>query len=405
MKIRVSKYTIALLLAMSTIIYTSISAFLSQSGSTQGISLLSMMWLGVALFAVWLFLSGSKIGKAKRLSYLLVLYYIYAILVCLMNGYLGRFIAQPTFILSISFWIFIYYIFYECARNAIINLQRMSNLFFVLFLICFSLMVLYYNTFSSKEYYTGFNVVYYLLFMLPFILINQNKKVVYTSLVLVTISVILSAKRGALIALFVAGTLWFLNTDNGYSIWQKVSRLLKYLLVMMCFIALFAFVASKLDSGLLERMMQFITGEDSSGSGRFNIWKSYIDRIRNDDLLTILLGRGYCSTKFNARYLIDHLNWAHNDFLEVLMDYGVIGLSLLLSIIGQLFHFGKYMRKENNTYYASFVASIGIYFICSFVSMVLFESQWFLATAAFWGCIIGDYENRQKQMTKSEDLT
>lgn len=405
MKIRVSKYTIALLLAMSTIIYTSITAFLSQSGSTQGISLLSMMWLGVALFAVWLFLSGSKIGKAKRLSYLLALYYLYDILVCLMNGYLSRFIAQPTFILSISFWIFIYFIFYECARNAIINLQRMSNLFFALFLVCFFLMVLYYNTFSSKEHYTGFNVVYYLLFTLPFILINKNKKVVYTSLVLVTISVILSGKRGALIALFVAGTLWFLNTDNGYSIWQKVSRLFKYLIVMMCFIALFAFVASKLDSGLLERMMQFLTGEDSSGSGRFDIWAAFLDRIRHDDLLTILVGRGYCSTKLNSHYLYAQLSWAHNDFLEVLMDYGLIGLSMLLCIIGELFRFGKYMRNEHSTYRASYMASLSVYFICSFVSMVLFESQWFLATAAFWGCIIGDYENRQKQMTKSEDLT
>ena len=91
--------------------------------------------------------------------------------------------------------------------------------------------------------------------------------------------------------------------------------------------------------------------------------------------------------------------WAHNDFLQVLFDYGIIGLTIFCSIIVKLFMIARKMKRVQYCYYAPFLASLVIFVICCFVSMVTLQPQWFLAMAAFWGSVIGDFEQKGLENT------
>lgn len=398
MKIRINRQTIALLLAISTIVYQSITSMTNQGEVQGGINILSVLWLGVVLLSILLFLTSDRRDKLK-LDYLLLFYNLYAIIVCLFNGYISKFFAQPTLIFSITFWIFIYYIFYDSSRRGFINYQKLSTFFFILMVVLFVLFFSYYNANSSSEYYAGLNVVYYLLFLLPFILINNNKRIVYTCLVLVFICVLLSCKRGALVTYVVGVTFWFLNNKDEYTRNEKIKKILLYLVILSVSVVLFYIVVNRFNLSIGDRMRSFLTGDDEGGSGRLKIWGSILTQAKQDDVFAIIFGRGFDSTKMNSKYLLYHLTWAHNDYLQVFMDYGVIGLVTLLVIISKLFRYGKLMKTESIHYYASFVSSVLMFVICCFISMVLSNSFWFLSMAAFWGCVIGDFERRRYEQS------
>ena len=148
----------------------------------------------------------------------------------------------------------------------------------------------------------------------------------------------------------------------------------------------------------MDRIESFIAGDDSDASGRTTIWKSYWNYIQQDSFLHNLIGRGYNATKRNPELLSLGMNWAHNDFLQVLFDYGIIGFLLFSNIILKLFSVARTMRKMQYCYQRHFLISLIVFVFCGFFSMVVLFPQWFLAMAAFWGFVIGDFEQERASL-------
>ena len=71
-----------------------------------------------------------------------------------------------------------------------------------------------------------------------------------------------------------------------------------------------------------QSMLRFAAMQDDGGSGRDVIWKHCIDALRRNDIIAWIFGYGPNST-FKV---VKHTS-AHNDFLTILLEQGIIGVT------------------------------------------------------------------------------
>ncbi|MGI9105571.1 MAG: O-antigen ligase family protein [Pyrinomonadaceae bacterium] len=90
----------------------------------------------------------------------------------------------------------------------------------------------------------------------------------------------------------------------------------------------------------LNRLVGTVSAEDPS-NGRLHYWGSTLDMIRDHPLTGIGLGAfGVTYTRYDTSNGFYRLEQAHNDYLQILADAGVIGASLGLVFIILLFYRG-----------------------------------------------------------------
>ena len=89
-----------------------------------------------------------------------------------------------------------------------------------------------------------------------------------------------------------------------------------------------------------------VVGKDSTLTGRTDIWLATINLITEKPLLELLLGSGYMATWLPTDAptveIWQQLHWAvpnaHNAYLDVALQLGLVGLGLLLTIIAVAWH-------------------------------------------------------------------
>jgi O-antigen ligase len=102
-----------------------------------------------------------------------------------------------------------------------------------------------------------------------------------------------------------------------------------------------------------------------SKDGRISIWSSALHSIRNN--LIIGVGIGDVKTELMKEYirqgdqnLIKNRYNVHNQYLEILMENGIIGLAFFLSIMGVMLYLAF---AERNTLYYFFIIMMLIFFL------------------------------------------
>ena len=392
MRVKLSLPRLGLLLALLLIGYQNITSLLWQYSSSS--ILISFVMLIVAVIGLFVVIRRPIPKNSVTLP--LLLYYVSILFSCLLNGYASIFAKEPTLLFTIAYWIFLFFLFQEIGKNKMLPAERFSNYFFLLTIVCFVLFFRYYHTnLSQIVQLTGLNVVYYLTFMFPIVLMSENKKIVTLGIAINLFAALISAKRGALLAMVASLVIWMYTDLRDQRNRKKIFKVLLYIVIAV--VACFAveIVVEKLDLDILRRMESLVNGEDSSGSGRTEIWSMYWDYLKNDSLLNSIFGRGYTATKRNPSLIGLGMGWAHNDFLQVFFDYGIVGLLLFCSIVYKLFANYLSMRKSGYRFHRQFLISLVIFLFGCSMSMTTVQPQWFLAMAAFWGFVVGDYERER----------
>ncbi len=170
------------------------------------------------------------------------------------------------------------------------------------------------------------NVAYMFVFLIPFLFLFKDRKVISMLLAfIILLFIIQGAKRGAVISGAIGMTFFAyyqLRTIN------KENKTKGVLLVIVCIAALvyFGYNYYQQNQYLVQRM-QYMTEGDSSGrdiifANLFNVW------FNSDSFLNLLFGYGFGSTIFLSG--TDH--WAHNDWLELLTNFGLLGVSIYLTL-------------------------------------------------------------------------
>lgn len=127
--------------------------------------------------------------------------------------------------------------------------------------------------------------------------------------------------RGGMVSL-VAGIATYLLLAG------SARRVLTLLGISLATAAVFTLAVVELPPGVLDR---YLFVDDVTGSGRTAIWSYLLDRWR-DTPLTVLFGHGPGTIEFyRAEHVIES---AHNAYVDVLFQYGLIGLGGLLVWIG-----------------------------------------------------------------------
>lgn len=393
MKLKLNIPKIGLYLALFIIGYLNITAMLWDGGSTS--LLISLAMLIVAAIALVLF-AGKPI-PTQNITLAIFCYYIYIVIICLFNGYLSVFVGEPTMIVTCAYWVFCFWLFYYCGNRESMNHKTFLTFFSVLMVICFILFCRYYAmNLETGGLLSGLNIVYYLLFMFPIVLMSTNKKVLNIGIAINILATLLSSKRGAFIILFFALLLWMLTDLSGKLTTKKLFKIILYVCVTIVIVSLARLIVDKLELNIFDRMETFISGEDSGGSGRSDIWSDYWEVMREDSILHNLFGRGYNATKLNPEIKGLGLSWAHNDFLQIVFDYGIVGFIIFMVVVAKLFITAGNMKKFGYRYYRQFLISLFIFVLCCVYSMVTIYPQWFLTMVAFWGIVIGDFDRERK---------
>lgn len=164
-----------------------------------------------------------------------------------------------------------------------------------------------------------------LLFPLAFCFKKDVYKII--TIVLVGIICAFSAKRSILIAYSISLVLLLLQ----YSKFVKKEKLsFKSVGIFLGLsVTLYWFVAN--NSEVIDNILLRFQGiKDDSGSGRVDLYDILLSSFENSSLWDKMLGHGY-------RSAISVLNGipAHNDFLEILYDFGFVPLSIYVIILMQ----------------------------------------------------------------------
>ncbi len=82
-----------------------------------------------------------------------------------------------------------------------------------------------------------------------------------------------------------------------------------------------------------EGLMQRFTGERvESGGSRTPIWRAVYDAYRDGDVKELLLGNGFDSSQAVVSRGFGTLTSTHNAYLEVLYEFGLVGIGLFLAL-------------------------------------------------------------------------
>lgn len=211
---------------------------------------------------------------------------------------------------------------------------------------------------------------YYVLFMLPIILITPHKSIRYVALIITGVVLFSSFKRGGVIA-FVLGIIAYLFVKE-VLIERKFKRLLIFIIAIIALIIALIIIDNAMGNIISSRILNI---REDGGSGRDQVWLTTWNMIKNSYGEQFVFGHGYNATEKQSPLGLS----AHNDFLEMLFNYGVISfvfyVILHIQLIKQIF---TEIRKRNKEA-SIMVFTYTIFFLLSMISHIIVYP---------WACLI-----------------
>ena len=142
--------------------------------------------------------------------------------------------------------------------------------------------------------------------------------------------------------------------------------------------------------GVIGRMR---TIEETQGSGRIPLYQDVLRVIETNTFFDWIFGRG-----FDSILITKHTN-AHNDALQMLFEYGLIGLFFYLLILWNAIRSTLSLYKHHSIYFMGYLVSLIIFVVLGLVSNLVVFYSYFAFICAYWG--IAEYEISQYKRLKS----
>lgn len=236
------------------------------------------------------------------------------------NDYLEFNIFKNVFLNFLPFFPFYYF-----ARNNILTSKEISVVFFVLFPIF--IIQFYQSTQNLKldkfnDDYIVNNKVYLFIGLLPFVFLIKNRIIAILSLMLTWFYIVQSAKRAAVLIGLVSFLLFVFYNFRRSDTKNEMNGLVRFSLISGAIILGYRFFSE--NDFLITRMNEMLDGDSS---GRDVIAKEAFQKWYNSgNVVNYLFGFGYNS----VLHITGHVS--HNDWLDMIVSYGIFGLFLYSSI-------------------------------------------------------------------------
>ncbi len=226
--------------------------------------------------------------------------------------------------LLISFWWIITYLFAKkYTENHIEEFQQILRLYIIMYFV-----YIWVNIIARNQIQTNFErdfaitvYIYYILLFIPFIYMIQRNIIRNALLIIAIAMVATSYKRGTIICLPIMLIAYEFVQSIIKNKWFSFIRRVVFLVVA---IGVFLFLVNETSGGFLSE--RFAKEELESGSGRSDIWDIALTVIANRSFLETIVGTGSGSS---VRLLG---TGAHNEWIEFLFSFGVVGVMLYASM-------------------------------------------------------------------------
>lgn len=281
-------------------------------------------------------------------------------------------------------WFTCFFSFYYLALTDELRRLRIYFYFFFCFLVYTYLDTFYYIGVHSALPFT-MNSSYLLLAFFPLLMLISGRKSQLVVTLVIVLCLLFSNKRGgtvaALLGLIVFYIVEYLPKGKG----RHRGRFLSILSLGAIVFGLWYFVQSLLSLDNVVLIDRFVSVENDDGSGRVLIWTEVLNSFESSGFLEKLFGHGYDSVRL---YIPEHMS-AHNDYLEVLFDFGIIAFIAYLGFIVMMFVHAYKLIKDNSPVASSFSSSIVFFTVLSFMSHVLIYPAYMILYCMYWGYAFG----------------
>lgn len=226
------------------------------------------------------------------------------------------------------------------------------------------------------------NVIYGILALFPYFILVKHIIGKILGFLLISFMVLYAAKRGAVLAIPGIFILFFLdlliNAKKTFSHFLIVAGLL-FAIIWLSFHDVADFVRN---DALIQRRVKATLNESSGRhySYYYNLWRTASPKEQ-------IIGLGYIAT---AQYSPDG-EYAHNDFLEVLVDFGLIGVAAFVTLYFSLYLLctNRLLLKDERLMLFS---CLWIFFIKGLTAGGFFGDSWLLFFG--FGYFVGKIHSR-----------
>ena len=211
--------------------------------------------------------------------------------------------------------------------------------------------------------------------VLPILCLTKKGIIKLASVIIACLAVFLSLKRTAILGLFLMAFFLILYYFKGSSRFKLKAT------IAILLITVVALNYNKITELIvIDVLNRFDTLSEDGGSGRFDIYKKCWKTIENGGVFRLFFGCGY--NGFINFYGSEFSS--HNDILEVLIDYGIIGLFIYFGIVLRYIKVCTFNIKNSTEYAQACIVSL-----CSFVAVSLFSHcviypSYFMYLILFW---------------------
>jgi O-antigen ligase len=303
------------------------------------------------------------------------------------------------YFLMIPYFILVMYVFYRTATSYSIAIKLIEITFYACLVV---------NLYSILIYRVGgaprslASDIYYSMGLYPFILMisdKQWKKVVSSSALFV--AVFFSGKRTGLIAFCLAIVAYILVEGKIRNLKKKKTffSLVKVICLLVIFVIAIYYSSKFFDSTFNLRVISRLNSLfEDGGSNRDVIYKMLWDNFRLSSFFEKLFGHGMYATESITGFL------AHQDFLEILFDYGFIAFIFFFMFYISLFFECIKMIKYNYKYASAFCVSVLIGLLLSMFSFLCIYFTYVTCLSAFWGTCLSFWTKEKAERRHKSEL-
>lgn len=219
---------------------------------------------------------------------------------------------------------------------------------------------------------TDYNLAAYtVLFMYPIILYStKGYKKNQIVLLIATIAILISMKRGALLAFSIVSVLYYLHSVKNYPSIRTIIIGIAFFFSTI-FMGVYFIDNQSIDQDRFSEE-QFDVNNEKAGSGRVGLYTRLYESWLNADLETQIFGFG---NQEDSHRNLGRRTHAHSDVLGFLYNHGYIGIFLILMIYYGIFKFYlKYRSQFSSLELISIRTTFIILVLVNFYSG-LFRSQ------------------------------
>lgn len=344
-------------------------------------------WLLYFFLAITMFLGIVLIGKnikhipSKQIHFVAFAWFVLMIVVAVYNK------TALSMSLKSLLWPIVFEVSYLFSK-----LYSKAGNYFRKYFFFLAMMGLLYmlNHLLLVNFSTSSNLVYFFILPMPFLLrVNHRKELYWLFFMMASISV-LSSKRSMILAIAIFLLIWGLyNTIIRKKMVQSM-----FLLFMMAGIIIFSFQnVDFLSEGRLAEKM----GKEDITNGRADIYDITILMIDKSSFDHKLLGNGHNAVRQDSPLEIS----AHNEWLEIMYDYGFIAIILYLCLWLIMLSIWYGMFKTKSRFFIPYSLMICIWAVMSMVSQLILYVSYVLYLFMFLAYVEGQRDKAMCQKIRN----